>query len=61
MLNEDYLPARSNSPVVATSSRIWRSIFSPELVLTAAEFGKKLHKKTYVPVGVQRYGNGYFP
>jgi len=45
LLNEAYLPARNNSPVVATSSRIWKSIFSPELALTAAECGRKPYKQ----------------
>jgi hypothetical protein len=44
LLNEAYLLERSNSPVQATSSRIWKSIFSPRLVLTATECGRKLYK-----------------
>jgi len=44
LFNEAYLPARKNSPVVATSSRIWKSIFSPDLVMTAVECGRNPHK-----------------
>jgi hypothetical protein len=59
MLNEVYLLARNTSPVAATSSRIWKSIFSPELVLTAAKCGGNTYIQLACVWLCKRYGNGF--